>query len=357
MKKSYIFYVVAGAFSFFNFTSVSSFVVDQYDSCTVPGNFSTPLPLQSTFSLVRPKISSTRVDTNPLHLRKIVEDMLLYLKKVGKNQRHYTQPKEFTARYMSLRKVQQTLRFIKKTIDEDEFFQRKYRILDQKFIQKNFGFFAWKNPIRITRYTVYSFKGSSCKTKKYNCALYGLINKYRVPAFTKQQVLSGVFEKNLKYKEIVKPLVWVTRDDLEKALMEGHALISMQNGMVRAFSVHKNNGILYDKSELQPKNQQRYWFFTERNSRQIKDFYNKCINRKDVMFAGDIESIGLGKVIMVDEKDPDTGKFSIRLGLLADTGGAFKDNLGQLDQFIGVSISTEPVTKDSYVQAYVLYKK
>lgn len=360
MKKGFIFYGLMGIAHFFCLSPIQCFVVDNYNGRTPLASIPKPLPLKSKFCFAAPTFSSIDIDTNPLHLRKIVEDMLLYFEKVGTAQRHYTQPIEFSTRYMTLKKVKETLRFIKQTIDEDEHRGNGYRMMDPHFIENNFGFFAWEQPIRVTRYTVYRFKGSPCKTKKYNCAFYGLPQHHTIPACTKQQVIQGLFEKP-EYQKLVKPLVWVTRNDLEKTLMEGHALVTMPNGKIHAFSTYIDNGIPYDRKTKNPKDQGKYWFFKEKTSEQAQKFYNQCVTRKDVMFAGDIASLGLGKVISIKERDPKTKNISMRLGVLADTGGAFRDNLGQLDQFVGVSAETATFNdyslKDSHAEAYVLYKK
>ena len=293
MKKKIIIYGFIGISNLFYSFPTDCFVVDNYNGRTPVKSIPKPLSLGNTLRAEKPIFSGVRIETNPLHLRKIIEDMLLYFEKVRGAQRHYTQPVEFSTRYMSLEKVKETLRFIKKTIDEDEFFERSYRILDSKFIENNFAFFGWTKPIRVTRYTVYRFEGSTRKTKKYNCALYGLLQHHTIPTCTKQEIMNGVFETD-EYKNLVKPLVWVTRDDLERALMEGHALITMPNRKICAFSTYIDNGIPYQKGNIKPKDQKRYWFFKEKPYAETLKFYNQCIRRKDVMFAGEIGSFGLG---------------------------------------------------------------
>jgi hypothetical protein len=83
--------------------------------------------------------------------------------------------------------------------------------------------------------------------------------------------------------------------------------------------------------------------------------------RKQVVFAGDLHNIGLGKLIAIRYHNPQTEQPEVRLGILADTGGAFKNNLYQLD-FFGGLVDSHDVLKATmrqvpdYVSAAVLYK-
>ena len=50
-----------------------------------------------------------------------------------------------------------------------------------------------------------------------------------------------------------------------------------------------------------------------------------------VTFAGDVLNIGLGKIVAIEDRNQ-----NLRIGIIADTGGAFLPNLHQLDFFAGV---------------------
>ena len=76
-----------------------------------------------------------------------------------------------------------------------------------------------------------------------------------------------------------------------------------------------------------------------------------------VTFAGDILNIGLGKIIAIEDSYQ-----NIRLGIIADTGGAFVPNLHQLDLFAGIfpdrTAYQQAVQKlPEYAKAYILLKK
>ncbi len=84
--------------------------------------------------------------------------------------------------------------------------------------------------------------------------------------------------------------------------------------------------------------------------------------RKKVIFAGDLTNIGVGKIIAIKHINPTTKKSEIQLGVLADTGGAFTNNLYQLDLFLGMYSDKKQLKKQQQqypnsTQAYLLYKR
>lgn len=352
---------------------VNAFVIDQksYRGTTFRKrrNAKSILPY---FALSRGPVFHRRsIKTDPYALRDAAYDTLNYIKLHEKNCRALVNPPEFSREMMSLRKTKQTLQFIAKTIEQDIKKKRPYRILNPYFIKKNFGFIKWsgdkkaaakrgvrlkKDAIRLTKYTVYRYKGSYKKQGEYNCALYSICDGVNIPSYTKSEVIAGAVDNHEK----VKPLVWLTREGLEEALMQGAVFVHMTDGKVRAFRVHRNNGITFNKNMKSRKTQERYWYFKEVSS--VNSTLKRYNNRQEVLFAGDIRSIGIGKIIAIEYTNRRTKKKELRFGVLADEGAAFKNNLYQLDFFVGISGNKKDLRRrirkyPERVQAYVIYKK
>jgi membrane-bound lytic murein transglycosylase len=256
--------------------------------------------------------------------------------------------------------VKQTLQFIIKTIDEDKN-KATCRLQDPHFINKYFDTIRWsgdvagaaKNKVAIpndhlyiTQYLVCRVRGSRVKTAQFSHALYAVprdetaLTEQEAETrkdllrfqFTKQQIMQGGLEKN----KLVKPLVWVSSEGLEEALMQGTVLVALPDGKEKLFHVHKNNGIAYDRTLASRSLQARYWYF-----KPVEDIWGYGMDntrialRPQVSFAGDVYALGLGKIIALRYPNPETKKLELRLGVLADTGGAFQNNLYQLDFFTG----------------------
>src|SRR4029077_13488110 len=112
----------------------------------------------------------------------------------------------------------------------------------------------------------------------YNCALYALpadeqglkapdaerqrakLWRYRP---TKQEVVGGAFAAGGKAAGQAQPLVWLTRQGLEDALLEGTLVVRLPGRRERVYNVHRNNGIAYDRSIKDTKRQRRYWYFRQ----------------------------------------------------------------------------------------------
>ncbi|GAB6039991.1 hypothetical protein [Endothiovibrio diazotrophicus] len=269
-----------------------------------------------------------------------------------------------------LKRVLATLDFLCRTYVEDVRAKRPSRLHDAVFIERHFDRYRWHpdlerahahaaraakaqakmleripaGRILMTKYYVKRLAGVTERDADHPHALYGLpfdergltleqaearraeLTRYR---YTKQQVLDGA----LREGGLAKPLVWLSRTDLEDVLMQGSAVVETANG-VRHFNVHRNNGIAYDYT-LAKERQGRYWYFKEVPGIMGygKDADHKIEVAEQVTFAGDVADLGLGKLLMV-RYPTDAGTVN-RLGILADTGGAFDDNLFQLDLLAG----------------------
>jgi len=347
-------------------------------------NFFKPVSVSKS-SLAREKFA-----TDPISLLHAAKDTLRYID-LHEHDRQDTINPELFSKIISLDQVKKTLRYIIDVIQEDKDAGKEldmFRIVNPKFIAKHFKFIAWtadektaksnnvKLPedgsLRLTNYAVFCVTGSLVKTKKYNCALYEVrdhsifstksTKSTKSKKITKQNVLAGLLEE-AKYQKKVKPLAWVTRDGLEDALMQGTILVKFADNSYKIFNVHINNGIAYEKNKpvLQ---QKRYWFFKElkHSIKSVESFKNKIKRRSGVIFAGDIHNIGTGKLIALRHENPLTKEPEIRLGVLADTGSAFVNNLYQLDFFAGLFSSRSSLIQHMkqlpiYTHAYLLCKK
>lgn len=194
--------------------------------------------------------------------------------------------------------------------------------------------------IFLTKYYTKLLKGSEVKTNEFNHALYALpydeqgltheqaeqkkdsLTRFK---YTRQQILTGVlFEQKL-----ARPLVWISEQALHDVLLQGTGVLDV-NGKRRYFNVHRNNGISYDYA-IGKTEQARYWYFAEVAGvlGYGTDIENKIPIAANVAFAGNVKQLGLGKLFLIQFEDSQVP--SVHLGVLADQGGAFDNNLFQLD--------------------------
>ncbi len=289
--------------------------------------------------------------------------------------------------------IRATLLYICKIANEDQAAGRKSRLTDPNFIQQHFNFVRWlpdqagaaklaKNKpllqklpadkILQTKYFVKIADGSPVKTTQQNQALYGLPydeakldlatadalgNKITRFQLGKQEIVRGALEKTPLRAPV---LFWLSREGLEGALLQGTAVVPSGKGY-RYYNVHRTNGIPYDRTKT-PEQQQRYWYFKEVQSvlGYGKDADYKIPIKPEVTVAGDIPQLGLGKLILL--ATPESGVMHYRLTILADTGGAFANNLFQLDWLSGYyrgwpDYFAANKHRGDYSQAYLLLKK
>ncbi|MEW6989867.1 MltA domain-containing protein [Colwelliaceae bacterium 6441] len=260
---------------------------------------------------------------------------------------------------ISLERVKNTLDFLCQLPAEKE--------LTQEYLIQHFDFYQWlpdkktanklaenstnavkkrllrnipEQQIFITKYYTKLLQASERATDKFNQALYAIPfdektlslaeaekNKSKLTRYqyTRQQVIDGV----LQDKHLAKPLIWITEEALHDVLLQGTGVVDV-NGKRRYFNVHRNNGIAYDYT-LGKRQQARYWYFAEVPSilGYGKTLADKISIKPDVTFAGNVKQLGLGKLFLINYQT--NGKVINNLGVLADQGGAFDDNLFQLD--------------------------
>lgn len=340
-----------------SFSNLLSFHIDSIvdnASKTTPNKNSIQKTMPNSeqfFDLSQTPFSNEFVATNPYYLMQAAQDTLNFLNSTKGKQNDCIAPKHFNS-VLPREKIESTLKFIISTIKQD-MHKNKFRILDPNFLNNNFNFVRWKadastaqkngirlpqdGQIRLTSYAIFCVRGNTHKTKAFPCAIYQAFDSNIALKFTKQQVLAGILEKP-ENKKYVRALAWLSRDDFEDAIMQGTIMIKLPDDKERVFVANISNNIEYDRKESDPRHQRRYWFFKEaKNSNwTIEQLKKRLKNRQNVIFAGDIYNIGIGKIIAIKHPNPITHKNEIRLGVLADTGGAFVRNLYQLDLFAGI---------------------
>ncbi|MGF1603821.1 MAG: hypothetical protein ACFCU8_17710 [Thermosynechococcaceae cyanobacterium] len=267
-----------------------------------------------------------------------------------------------------------TLDFMISVLYEDILSNRPTRLKDPKFINDNFKVIKWKpyNPkspeqsqLRITKYAVFRHLGSRTKTAEFTTPIYQINDQFANDGFqnryTKQQVLSGIFNAGGVEAGKVKPIAYLSREGLEDALLQGTVLIKFPDGGSAFFNVDRNNGMQYVRGVKQ-RSQKRYWYFKE--VKAIKGYGGENVEKipvkPGVTFAGDILNIGLGKIIVIEQGTGANKK--LQLGAIADTGGAFLPNLHQLDFLAGIfqnkaDFQTYLNKHSDYAGAYILVKR
>lgn len=244
--------------------------------------------------------------------------------------------------------------------------QNQAKMNDPAFIKQHFDFIRWypdvtrakqlsankpllqhipKDRILMTKYYVHLAKASQKATASMPYALYALPADERDltleqantrPNLTrfkygKQSILKGTLEN----KKVPK-LAYLSRDDLESALLQGTIVADFGNKEgKKIFNVHRNNNIAYDRTK-NPYLQERFWYFKQVDGIKGygKDAEHKITVNPQVTFAADLTQFGLGKMLLIQYKDQSGTQIS-RAGILADTGGAFADNLYQIDYLAG----------------------
>lgn len=264
-----------------------------------------------------------------------------------------------------------TMDFMIQILYEDISAGKNTRLKDPAFIEQNFRPVRWlaydpgyldETRLRITKYAVFTHPGSREKTDVFDTPVYRLKDDLEsedfITSYTKQEVLSGIFEPGGEEFGKVEPLAYLTRESFEDALLQGTAYINLTDGTSTYFNVDKNNGIAY-VAGLDQWQQERYWYFKEVD--HLRGYGHsseaKISIEPGVTFAGDVLNIGLGKIIAIEDRNQ-----NLRIGMIADTGGAFLPNLHQLDFFAGVfpdRATYQQAVQDlpTYTRAYILLKK
>ncbi len=270
--------------------------------------------------------------------------------------------------------IMETLNFMIQVLQEDLTANRITRLKNPQFIEEHFQAIRWspydpegvvQEQLRITQYAIFTHPGSRTKTSIYDTPLYRLNSELNADnietRYSKQDVVSGVYELGGEAYGRAIPIAYLTRDGLEEALLQGTILINFEDGSSSYFNVDINNGIAYVHGTAQ-KAQKRYWYFKEVES--IKGYGYQSQAKIPVLpgvtFAGDILNIGLGKIVVLDNWVE--GEKRLQIGVIADTGGAFSPNLYQLDYLAGIfpsraAFSDHARQYSDYATAYVLVRR
>ncbi|PAJ72212.1 hypothetical protein CJF42_22450 [Pseudoalteromonas sp. NBT06-2] len=326
--------------------------------------FCTSLNVYS-FSFTEQKIQFNHpINTNIDKLCKVANSTKNYLNKGNIYDPKVIHSNVLTKMGITSAKIKQSLSFICKVHKEDLAANRPERLLNPDFIQRNFKFINWKpdtlhaqklsqnkkllinlpkDKILMTKYYIHQAKARLNKSKKHPYALYKLpldesnltleqaqenttLTRYK---YTKQEILKGVLDSPKQ----AEPLIFLSRKDLESSLMQG-TVVADVNGEKKVFNVHRNNGMGYDR-KIKPYEQNRYWYFKQVQGilGYGKDANNKVTVIPEVTFAGDIYKLGLGHLLFTQFDYKSHSEY--KMAILADTGGAFENNLYQLDYLSG----------------------
>lgn len=339
---------------------------------------------ETFFKEIPAPLTDVSITINPETLVKQIDAVLDYFQKYKNQDPDAINAGLFSQLGISLADVETTLHFLKDTVTEDIRNKTGPRLADPQFLKKHFRFFQWlphpppasppHEMIKITKYAVFTIQGSLKKNAVFKYALYGLpddekgmplqeAEKHRDHLcrfrYTKRQVLAGVYDQGG-----AEPLIWVTRRGLEEALMEGTICVELAGREKLFFNVDRGNDIPFDPTMKNHRHQQRYWYFGRVRQPQGYglDIGSQMPIFAGAAFAGDIHSLGLGKVMGVFYNEPGSGKLKMMLGVLADTGGAFRPNLFQLDYYVGVLNSRKEFnqavkTLPTFAEVYFIIKK
>lgn len=320
------------------------------------------------------KLPNNQINFNQGDLLSVLTNTREYFEKYSSEDPDIQRTGILITQGVTVKDILKTLDFMIAVLEEDIAHKRTTRLQDPNFINANFRVIKWsahnpENPqqkqLRITKYAAFIHPGSRKKTSEYNTPVYALKQELSQDKFytkyTKQDVLSGIYEPGGKEFGKVKPIAYLTRNGLEAALMQGTVLVNFTDGTKEFLNVDKNNGMSYIRG-VKATSQKRYWYFKEVDA--IKGYgYKidaKISIKPGVTFAGDVLNIGLGRIIVIE--DNQSGKKRLKMGVIADTGGAFLPNLYQLDFLAGTFASEKDFQQyihklPEYTNAYILVKK
>ncbi|RVU31895.1 hypothetical protein EOE67_19635 [Rheinheimera riviphila] len=356
-------------------------------------SFISPVSALPQFQAVQPTLDAGVWPDNSKQLCFVADETLKYLAKGAAYDAAAIHSGKLAGASTPLPRVVDTLNYLCKISREDQASGKPSRLANPQFIVQHFEFVRWlpdrtaaakvsknkplvqnipQDKLLLTKYYVRIADGSAQKTAQQDQALYGLpFDEQALPLdqadalgkkitrfqLGKQDIVKGALEQ----KPLRAPaLVWLSRDDLEGALLQGTAVVP-EGSSYRYFNVHRSNGIAYDRL-LKPEQQQRYWYFKQVQSvlGYGKDADYKIPIAPEVTVAGDIVNLGLGKLILLATVEG--GKTHYRLTILADTGGAFTNNQFQLDWLSGYYRDWDHYYqankhRNDYTNAWLLLKK
>ncbi len=335
--------------------------------------------LSQLFNIENEPLKNEIFITNNNDIIKIMDETADFLKKNNKYPSKFITVDTgiFEKFGVTIDDVLNTVEFISKTAKENP-----ENLKDANFLNKNFTFYRWhgdksqkidhickgwaKPPESIitTQYRITEIPASYKKTEKFTYPLYTVPNEEKHLTkdqlitkkntlkkfkYSKNEILNGALEK-----ESQKPFAWLTDAGSKEFNMQGSSLLVFSEKDKKLVRVSENNGMKDDN--------ERYWFSDYVKKRKKSKFPVKIKPRADVTYAGDINLLGFGKVILLKCWNPILKRRELRLGVLVDTGKFFKNNLAKLDMFVGFFPTNNAFQKhiQSYphtARAYILIKK
>jgi MltA specific insert domain len=333
--------------------------------CFIQASYGAP-----EFALDQKPVLATGLDIKSEKLCSVADNTLRYMNQHSTD-KYAVHDGKASGMTFPVQRVKQTLEFICAVQQQDRLAGVTSRLNDEAFLKKHFEFFRWypdkekassvalkstndvkarmlnnipEEQLFLTKYYTKLIEGSEVPTSLYTQALYALPEDekgltqeqaYKIKGdlirfrYTRQDVINGA----LKDEKLAKPLVWITEEALHDVLLQGTGVLKV-NGKTRYFNVHRNNNIDYDY-HIGKREQARYWYFAE-----VPGIlgYGKEIDQKIsiepyVSIAGNVKQLGLGKLFLISYESNESTVS--HLAILADEGGAFDNNLFQLDFLVG----------------------
>ena len=150
--------------------------------------------------------------------------------------------------------------------------------------------------------------GSRQRTATFNTPVYTLRDDIAsedfITQYTKQDVLSGIYEPGGAKFGKVEPLAYLPREGFEDAFCRAPRLSLFQMARRHFFNVDKNNGIAFSPG-VDPGS--KSVIGTLKKSPSLMDMDTTLRPRfrlsQTFSFAGDVLNIGLGKIVAIETSD------------------------------------------------------
>ncbi len=302
------------------------------------------------FRLQSPEWPSPTVVTDPAALASVTADTLAYLEAMGS-----TDPAADSGMFAELgvtpAQFVATLELIHTTAVE-----RPELLSDPAWLGAHFDVYRWSPPrsdsrvsrfrlgpeeIRVTRYLTSQMFGAATADAGKPQALYADPGAPWRTEYTRAEVMDGAYARGPDAGR-ARPLVWLSEANVHEAIMQGSVQVRLPDQSTHTYGVDVSNGIAYVPGHS-GRTQDRYWYFKELTAgpRGWGPPGSPEIHlRAGVSVAGDVYDLGVGAVILIEHGDGHGGT-TLRLAILADSGGAFQPNLCQLDWYGGAFPSHE----------------
>ncbi len=274
-----------------------------------------------------------RIITDPAALGREARSVLRYIDTYGAND-PAASADLFGELGISPERSRATLEFIARTAEENPALLR-----DPTWLFAHFDRLRWTSAhpggmVRLTRYLVAQAEGCAVRTAICDQALWVDPGEPWRSQYTRREVFEGALLSG-EVASHSRPLVWLREADVHDALMQGTTAVRLADGSTRTFSVDVANGRAYEPGK-KGRAQDRFWYFREVDGPRGWgiDPADRIPLEAGVAVAGDVYNLGVGRLFLVEAPTHD-GRVDLRLAILADTGGAFQPNLGQLDWFSG----------------------